>query len=99
MYGRGRGRGGYGLGIQAATPAGYTYVGPCRCGFGPHAYYLNAQGQVVPATTAWAWPVQAAQPGEPAPRPSEIEQLRAEKAELERRLSELEERLQGRGQQ
>lgn len=103
MYGFGRG-GGWGRGAgwtgaaypqracpAATAPAGYRYVGSCRCGFGPNAYYQDLAGRVVPAAglfsgTAWTPPAQA---------PSEIEQLGAEKADLERRLRDLEERLKG----
>jgi hypothetical protein len=96
--GRGLGRGaGMGMGARGgrggrvagwdqgavAAPAGYGYVGSCRCGFGPNAYYQNAQGQVVPGSALFAGPVQV----------PEVERLRAEKAELERRLGEMEERL------
>lgn len=75
-------------------PGGYTYVGPCRCGFGPHAYYQTAQGQIVPAAALFAPPVA---PPAPAPGAAELEQLRAEKADLERRLRELDERLRSEG--
>ncbi|MGI5835479.1 MAG: hypothetical protein ACOX87_03170 [Chloroflexota bacterium] len=100
MYGFGRGRGGgrgvigRGSGIgraNAYSPSipGYTYVGGCRCGFGPNAYYQNSAGQVVPASNLFYGTNQPAQPI------AEIEQLKAEKAELERRLRDLEARLQG----
>lgn len=95
--GRGRGVGAYGAAYPrqtwpaATTPTGYRYVGSCRCGFGPNAYYQDATGRVVPAASlfsgaAWAPPAQPI---------TEVEQLRAEKADLERRLSDLEERLKG----
>jgi len=75
----------------ATAPAGYRYVGSCRCGFGPNAYYQDAAGRIVPASGlfsggTWTPPAQV---------PSEIEQLRAERADLERRLRDLEERLKG----
>jgi hypothetical protein len=79
--GRGMGRGQGAM--QAPTPAGYGYVGSCRCGFGPNAYYQDAQGQVVPGRALFSGQVQV----------PEIERLRAEKAELERRLGDLEARL------
>ncbi|ADG12691.1 conserved hypothetical protein [Methanocaldococcus infernus ME] len=28
---------------------GFRYIGPCRCGFGPHAYYVDDRGRVVHA--------------------------------------------------
>ncbi|MFB0559781.1 MAG: DUF5320 domain-containing protein [Candidatus Lokiarchaeia archaeon] len=30
-------------------PAGYRYVGYCRCGYGPNAYYQTPNGNMVPA--------------------------------------------------
>ncbi len=37
--------------IQSAppTPTGYRYIGRCRCGYGPNAYYQAPDGSVVPA--------------------------------------------------
>ena len=51
-YGRaGRGLGyGPGVGRVAQAPAGYTYMGACRCGHGPRAYYQDASGRVLPAS-------------------------------------------------
>ncbi len=28
---------------------GYTYIGRCRCGYGPNAYYRDQKGNVIPA--------------------------------------------------
>jgi hypothetical protein len=28
---------------------GYTYVGRCRCGYGPNAYYRDQKGTIIPA--------------------------------------------------
>ncbi len=28
----------------------YEYMGPCRCGFGPHAHYITPEGTVVHAS-------------------------------------------------
>jgi len=100
MFGFGRGRGGRGGGYwwgarPATAPAGYTYVGPCRCGLGPHAYYQDASGRIVPASAAFRGATWA--PPAPTPTATELEQLRAEKAELERRLNELERKLGGTG--
>lgn len=25
----------------------YKYIGPCRCGLGPHAYYLDENGNLI----------------------------------------------------
>lgn len=101
MYGFGRGSGwGRSAGSGAAhprasqgavpTPAGYRYVGSCRCGFGPNAYYQDEAGRVVPAAGLFPRGARTA----PAQPLSEIEQLKAEKADLERRLRDLETRLQ-----
>ena len=103
MYGFGRG-GGWGRGVgwagsiyprqswQAATaPVGYRYVGSCRCGFGPNAYYQDSAGRIVPAAALFSGT--ASTP--PARVPSDTEQLWAEKEDLERRLHDLEERLKG----
>jgi hypothetical protein len=94
-FGRGggwaRGTVGYGWRRQqlAGAPAGYRYVGACRCGFGPNAYYQDQSGRVVPAASLFS-----SASGAPAPS-EDVEQLKAEKAELERRLRALEERLRG----
>ena len=103
MYGFGRG-GGWGRGTgwagagylqrawpAATTPAGYRYVGSCRCGFGPNAYYQDSAGRIVPAAALFS-PAGWTPPAQPA---SEVVQLKAEKADLERRLHDLEERLKG----
>ena len=86
------GRAGAAFPQRAATaPLGYRYVGSCRCGFGPNAYYQDSEGRVVPGAGLFTGAVWTA----PTRVPSEMEQLRAEKADLERRLRDLEERLKG----
>jgi hypothetical protein len=52
---------------------------------GPNAYYQDSEGRVVPAAALFSGV--AAQPV------TEVERLRAEKEDLERRLRDLEERL------
>ncbi len=105
MYGYGYGRGkGWGRGMAggggwrgpgAATspavqpPAGYRHVGACRCGLGPNAHYQDPAGRVVPAAVAFSGP------GASEPQESELERLRAETSDIERRLHELEDRLRG----
>lgn len=32
---------------EATEPSVMRYVGPCRCGRGPHAFYRNAKGNLV----------------------------------------------------
>lgn len=90
MYGQGRRhRGGWGGGTAvpfagATAPAGYTYVGPCRCGTGPNAYYQDASGRLV---RSW----QVLPPAPPAEDlKAQIESLKEEKARLERRVEDLE---------
>lgn len=105
-YGRHFGHGpGYGYGAyydpagQVQSPEGYIYLGPCRCGFGPHAYWKDRQtGRVFrgsPGYAGWfrpgyGWPVQ-----EPSVEDlsSEINWLKQEKEELGARIKELEETL------
>ena len=86
MY-RAYGRGGYGRGFGMAgmpvqTPTGYAYLGPCRCGRGPDAYYRTPDGRIVHASQMFQESVQTP------------EQLRAEKEMLERRLKEIEEKIE-----
>lgn len=106
MYGFGRGRGGrgggywFGLGRAwptSTSPAGYTYVGPCRCGFGPHAFYQDASGRIVPAAAVFSGLASPPPVTTPQPTWAEIDELKAEKEEIERRLRDLEARLQGKG--
>lgn len=90
-WGAGRGRRQWFAGRQGLSPAqlaaaeGYTYAGPCRCGFGPHAFYRDSSGRLVHSGVVWRNPASAVT--DPA------EQLKAEKEELERRLAALEEKL------
>ena len=86
-WGRGRGRGWWGA-YGYRTPQGYTYVGPCRCGIGPHAFYMDPSGRLVHASQVWG----GCGPLYP-PAQAEAEDLKAEKADLEARLREIEERL------
>ncbi len=82
-YGRGLGRGyggGWGRGWWGAygyrTSQGFTYVGPCRCGFGPHAFYMDPSGRLVHASQVWGWGGWV--PPYPPPQ-AEAEDLRAER--------------------
>ncbi len=90
--------------ISAAASRGYTYIGPCRSGIGPWAFYLSPSGQVVHAwqifgsgipSPIWPWsaagyPVQA--PTAPS-QTSDREQLEREREYLRRELQEIERRL------
>ncbi len=87
-YGRGWGRGfgrGWRFGGWSAAPSveGYTYIGPCRCGWGPHAFYRDPEGRIVHASQVFGT---AAHPSQRA----ELEALKREKEELERRIREIE---------
>jgi hypothetical protein len=89
------GRGGWGYGggggwrwygytyAPTASVKSYTYVGPCRCGFGPHAYYMDSEGRLVHASQIFSGVVPY----------NEVESLRQEKKELERRLQDIESRI------
>ena len=94
MFRRGRGwHRGYGSWRQAAPTVseGYAYVGPCRCGLGPHAFYQDKSGRIVHASQAHRWvtpPTLAREDLE-----ADANWLKSEGAELEKRIRELEERL------
>ncbi len=81
----GRFRGWWHPGWAPPQPSGkgITYIGPCRCGWGPHAFYMDESGRVFHASQLF-WG---------AAGEDEIEALREEKRFLEERLRELEEKL------
>lgn len=86
MYGwRGSWRGAW---TFPSLPAGYRYIGPCRCGTGPHAFFMDPAGRIVHASALWGVPFTG-----PIPESlgAELEALREEKARLEKRIQELEE--------
>jgi hypothetical protein len=70
---------------------GAVYVGPCRCGFGPHAYYRLSDGRIVHASS-----VPPALPVLPEDAASELDRLRSENEELRRRMKDLEQKLEKR---
>jgi hypothetical protein len=87
-YGRGLHRGRFWRYPTASVPEGYTYIGPCRCGFGPDAFYQDKSGRVVHASQLLHRGVLqtiSAQDLE-----AEVNQLKVEKEELEERIKELE---------
>lgn len=92
-WGRGFGRGWWGAPYGYRTPQGYTYVGPCRCGFGPRAFYVDSQGRLLHASQVWGWGGWAPWVPGYVPGQNEAESLKAEKATLENRLKEIEDRL------
>ena len=61
---------------------GYSYVGSCRCGWGPHAYYRDEEGNIV-----HAWEILGRSPEVDFRR--ELEVLKREKELLEKRIEEL----------
>jgi len=69
-------------------PKDVTYVGPCRCGFGPHAYYRTADGKIVHGASL---PYTKEGPTtEPEP---EYDELQTEVESLRIRVKELEDKL------
>jgi len=75
---------------KVAAPSGYTYIGPCRCGQGPHAFYQDERGRII---HAWQLYQGLVPPPTKEDLRSEIEMLKEEKAQLEKRLEELEKML------
>ncbi len=80
--------------VEYAARRGYRYIGPCRSGVGPMAFYMDPSGRIVHAWeilggpwTTWRYPYQYYDPNE------EREALLREKEELERELEELKRRL------
>ena len=59
--------------------SGTEYNGPCRCGYGPHAYYRDAAGKVSHASQIPRTDVT-----------NELATLKAERDALYRRISEIE---------
>ena len=88
---RGRGRGW--LLPRVAVPSGYRYIGPCRCGFGPDAYYQDPSGRIVHASQVFRFEF----PPQPTPTEedlkAEVEWLKGEKTDLEKRIKDIEEQL------
>jgi hypothetical protein len=98
MYGDGRGRGsGWWERPVIDAPTGYRYVGPCRCGLGPNAYYQDERGRLYRARHLHRFGVPAVR--ETAVTQAELDDLRQEKADLEKRIREIEERLDKESQQ
>jgi len=92
-YGRGLHRGRFWPYTPASVPEEYTYIGPCRCGFGPDAFYRDKSGTVVHASQLLQRDVPQTVSMEDLE--VEISQLRVDKVELEKRIKELEEHLEG----
>jgi hypothetical protein len=90
-YGRAWNRGRFWRYPAASAPEGYIYIGPCRCGFGPDAFYQDRSGRIVHASQVYRRGIPAALTGEDFK--AEVTQLKSDKAELEKRIKELEEHL------
>jgi hypothetical protein len=90
-YGRGLHKGRFWPYNPASAPEGYTYIGPCRCGFGPDAFYRDKSGRIIHASQVY----HRGFPTTPTKEEfeAEVDQLRGEKAELEKRIKEIEEHL------
>lgn len=86
MYGRGRHRAYW---TQAAH--GYTYMGPCRCGHGPHAFYRDPGGRFANAHGVPWWTTSATLAD--VDLKAELNQLKEEKSYLEKRIESLETQL------
>lgn len=75
-----------------SAPEGYVYIGPCRCGFGPEAYYQDTKtGRIVHASQLYR---RAGMPSETSAKEelkAELSALKEEKELLEKRIKELEE--------
>ena len=85
-YARGRGNWpAYGHLTVGDVSGEATYVGPCRCGFWPHAYYRTKDGRLVHASASWTEPIVPAIAQEVG-----LQQLRREKEQLEERIRTLE---------
>lgn len=99
------GYGGYGMGRSwrgAAgwwlKPEGYTYLGPCRCGFGPHGFWQErSTGRIFrgfPSYGGWRVSPLAYAHSEAEDLRSELNWLKKEKENLEIKIEELEAELQ-----
>jgi len=81
------------------TPAGHDYLGPCRCGFGPNAFYRTPEGRIVHASQLFfpmAGPATSYPPTTVPPtlKPEEEAKLLEEEAKaIQEELKRVEERL------
>ncbi|MGQ9640035.1 MAG: DUF5320 domain-containing protein [Candidatus Bathyarchaeia archaeon] len=75
------------------TTPGYYYLGPCRCGFGPHAYYKTADGRILHASQIPFTALQAATLPPRLEPEEEIRLLKEEAKNLQDELRRIEERL------
>ena len=89
MYGYGRGW--HRKWPEITAPSGYTYIGPCRCGTGPHAFYQDPSGKIVHTWDVYRWGIPTTSREEDLK--AELEALKEEKTELEKRIEEIEKQI------
>ena len=77
--------------FPVSAPEGYTYMGPCRCGFGPDAFYQDKSGRIVHASQVFRWGIPPTLTREGLEE--DVNRLKDEKSELEKRIKELEKHL------
>lgn len=73
----------------APAPAGYRYVGYCRCGYGPNAYYQTPDGRVIPAYQLYTGGVPQPQYSYPSFPVSSLDKEKVLKERLERLQEEI----------
>lgn len=71
----------------------YTYIGPCRCGFGPHAFYKDKNNRILHASEIRYSQFNSQSDMESDYLKKEIEILKKEKKLLENRIKELEDKI------
>ncbi|WP_292461106.1 hypothetical protein [Methanothermococcus sp.] len=96
-FGRGfRGRGFFGFRYFARAPLSnerYEYVGTCRCGLGPHAYYRDRRtGSIIPAAAMYGYDAPTAVVPE-TELSDRLRYLEEEKRYLEEEIAKLKESL------
>jgi hypothetical protein len=73
---------------EAAGAQGAVYLGPCRCGRGPNAYYRTGDGRIVHALDAPTSNTPVAEDTDVAAMRAEMTRLTEEVKELQRKLAE-----------
>ncbi|CAB3288172.1 Exonuclease SbcC [Methanocaldococcus lauensis] len=79
-----------------ATVGRYRYIGPCRCGFGPHAFYVDDSGRIVHAWDLYRMPYKDTPVTTTTDRNyllDRLKELEEEKALIEEEIAELKRRL------
>ncbi|AEF95726.1 DUF5320 domain-containing protein [Methanotorris igneus] len=95
MFGRGwfgRGRGFWRHYIPSTVGGRYRYIGPCRCGMGPHAYYEDESGRIVHAWDLYRVPI-ATSTTDRTYLVDRLKELEEEKAIIEDEIAEIKKRL------